>query len=152
MMPSLTGLKTVSGSVNYAVYQGSWPWVPEFSTLTPNKTGKAKGLDISVAESEGKYGLAFTGYLTVKEDAEYTFELESDSGAHFRLHDATVIDDDFQRNGGAVRAKVRLAAGQHPFRLYYRHESGPARLVLKWSSPGFAPRKVAAEDLSLAAR
>jgi hypothetical protein len=31
---------------------------------------------------------------------------------------------------------IRLAAGLHPFRLFYRHKAGEAKLVLPYSGPG----------------
>jgi len=148
-MPPVDGHATTNGFVEFSVYKGTWPWVPDFSSMTSIRTGRSVGLDLSVVEADSNYGVAFGGFITAPRDGEYEFQFESDSGGHFRIHDATVIDDDFDRSGGPITASVVLAAGRHPFRLYYRHESGPAKLSLKWSGPGFELRELAAQDLSV---
>ena len=68
-------------------------------------------------------------------DGNYTFYLNDDAGAVFRLHDATVIDDDFTHTNGEVSGSIRLQAGLHPFHLTYRHGTGTNALSLKYSGP-----------------
>jgi hypothetical protein len=67
------------------------------------------------------------------------------------LHDSRVIDDDFGRTGAPVRGHVRLAAGWHPLRLYYRHANGEPRLHLTVSGPeaaGGQPQPISSEALA----
>ena len=75
-------------------------------------------------------------------DGDYNFYLTSDAGAVFRVHDATVIDDDFTHTNGEVSASIRLKAGPHPIRLTYRHLSGAAVLDLKYSGPAISKQTV----------
>jgi arylsulfatase A-like enzyme len=149
-VPPATNSVFTNGVIEYAAFEGSWPWVPEFAALKPLRSGKVTGLDLSVRPRDENFGIAFSGFLTVPATGEYTFILKSDSGAHFRIHDATVIDDDFNRTGAEVSGSIRLAAGRHPFRLYYRHATGPRELSLNWSGPTFAKRPLASGDVSLA--
>jgi arylsulfatase A-like enzyme len=149
-VPASTNTAFTNGVMHFAAFEGAWPWVPEFSTLTAISTGSAAGLDLSVRSRDTNFGIAFSGYLTVPGDADYTFYLTSDSGAHFRIHEATVIDDDFLHSGSEISATIRLKAGRHPFRLYYRHGSGARLLELKYSAPGLLKQVVPTISFSLA--
>jgi hypothetical protein len=122
--------------LDYAVYEGPWPWVPDSDALRPIATGKSAGLDVSVLPPEGEAGLSFKGFFNAPTAGEYTFWLQCDTGAEMWLHEARVIDDDFAHDGSEVKASIHLAAGLHPFRLFYRHKGGEVKLVLQYSGPG----------------
>jgi arylsulfatase A-like enzyme len=140
--PSRTSVPT-NGMVTYAVYEGDWPWVPEFTTMPPLKTGWTKGINLEVRPQKQHYGILFEGYIHAQVPGNYTFYLEDDGGAILRVHDATVIDNDFNHvDWPGVQADIHLAAGWHSFRLYYRHETGPANLSLKLAGPGFAAQPI----------
>jgi hypothetical protein len=135
-VPALTAVNAVSGELDFAVFEGDWPWVPEFGSIAPLREGRTNGFHLAVRPRDEHFGIAFRGFITVPVEGDYTFHLKSDSGAHLRLHEATVIDDDFGRTGQEVSSTIRLAVGAHPFRLYYRHGSGPRVLDLEASGPG----------------
>lgn len=123
---------------------GTWDWVPEFRDLSPVATGVSTTPDLAVRPSDEHFGIAFTGYLQVPTAGAYTFHLASDTGAQLWLHDGHLIDDDFNHSGNASSAPVQLAAGLHPFRLYYRHRTGARTLALEWTGPGIARQPVPA--------
>jgi hypothetical protein len=85
----------------------------------------------------------------VPTDGDYTFYVQSDSGAEMWLHEAHLIDDDFNHNGAEVSASIRLAAGLHPIRLFYRHKPCEAKLALEYSGPGIAKQPVPLAALSI---
>jgi arylsulfatase A-like enzyme len=124
-----------SGYLNYAMYLGQWPWVPDFDALAVHATGVAVGLDPDVSKQEGDYGISYKGYIKVPANGEYTFYLKDDSGAQLWLHEAHLIDDDFNHDGKEVSATILLQKGYHPIRLFYRHKSGPKELKLDYSGP-----------------
>lgn len=131
-----------NGKLDFATFAGNWPWVPEFAALSASRRGRVAGLDLSVRPRDENFGIAFSGFITVPTEGEYTFYLKNDSGALFRMHEATVIDDDFRHTGGEVSGSIRLQAGRHPFRLYYRHASGPRLLSLDYSGPSIQRQAV----------
>ena len=96
-VPASTNTLYTNGVLQFAAYEGSWPWVPELSSLTFVSTGKVVGIDLSVRTRDDNFGIAYSGYLAVPNDGDYVFYLSSDSGGSFRIHDATVVDDDFAR-------------------------------------------------------
>ena len=64
--------------------------------------------------------LLFTGFIKAPGDGDYKFYLSTDTGALMRLHEATLIDEDFGYARGAEKsATIKLQAGFHPLRLYY---------------------------------
>jgi arylsulfatase A-like enzyme len=144
-IPGITA--PVSPGVVWASYSGAFPWVPDFSPLTPVATGSSAGITPSVGPSGEHFGLRFEGYLLIPADGDYTFHLPSSGGSHLRIHEATVIDDDFARTGAEPSGTIRLRAGLHPFHLNYRHAAGAAALALDWSGPGIARQAVPAANL-----
>ena len=126
----------------------------------PKEDGQALLDDLKPASSGTRADLAlhlpgnadsvlFTGYLEAPANGEYTFHLAANSGALFRLHEATVIDADFgHTDGSEVSGAIRLQAGRHPFRLYYHRGSAAAPVLkLQWSSQASPKQDVAASAL-----
>ena len=105
----------------WSLYLGQWPWLPDYRTLTPAKRGETKTVDLSMAESGQPFGVAFTGFFHAKQEGVYTFALAGDTDAMLFLHDNRVIDEPMKNSAGQFTGSVRLQAGWHPLRLYYRH-------------------------------
>jgi len=147
-MPAVTAAVT-PGALDASAYEGQWKWVPDFETLKPVRTARVKGFDLSVRSRDENVGIKFTGYLKVPTDGEYEFSVTSDAGVEMWLHEAHVLDDDFNHDGSEVSTKVRLMAGLHPIRLFYRHGTGVARLDVKWSGPGIEKQVIATDALAV---
>lgn len=130
----------VSPGVAWTSYAGATSWVPDFSSFTPLASGNHGSITPAVGPGGENFGLRFEGYLSVPGDGDYTFYLPSSGGSHLRIHETTVIDDDFARTGAEPSGTIRLRAGLHPFRLNFRHASGAAALALDWAGPSL-PRQ-----------
>ena len=131
VIPAVKAGVDVGKRLEYAVFEGTRPWLSNFNLLTPAKTGRTQGLDLSVRPRAAQCGLRFRGCLPAPADGEYTFHLTSDAGAQLRLHDALVIDDHFNHNGSEGTASARLQTGLHPLGLFCRHQTGGAALRLE---------------------
>jgi hypothetical protein len=121
--PTEQGMTTRSG-LTWSLYQGDWPWLPDFRTLTPVRQGTCQRVEVSVVEARPSGGVAFNGFFHAPRDGEYTFTITSDTGAMLFLHDIRVIDEPMKHAAGTFSGSVRLKAGWHPLRLYYRHAGG----------------------------
>ncbi len=142
LVPSVSVGTPQPGRLEARVYHGAWPWVPDFDALSPVAKTTRAGLQVDGQNAAAQFGVAFNGYIRVPADGQYTFYLTSDSGAQMWLHEAHVIDDDFNHTGAEVSAAIRLQAGLHPLRLFYRHTSGSCHLELKYSGPGLEEQPV----------
>lgn len=71
-----------------------------------------------------------------------------------RIREATVIDADYDYPGNVERPRaIRLAAGLHPFRLFYaRARGGVPTLLFCWSGPGIAKQAIPASAFRRAAQ
>jgi arylsulfatase A-like enzyme len=142
-LPSLPPASVRNG-VKWKAYEGYWPWLPEFRTLTPVSNGSASMPTPSVRSKDKDAGLVFEGYLQVPATGAYTFQLGADSNTSLWIHDCHVIDNNYNYSPTKAGSPIYLSAGQHPFRLYYRHQTGTPSLTLSYSGPGFAMQPVPA--------
>lgn len=143
----------VVGSLNFSTYTGHWPWLPDFRAMTAEKSGQVEGFILPgrrTAATGGKpesnrekagpqEGVAFDGFVNVPADGDYVFTITSDSGIVLWLHDSLVIDDDYVHDDAPRSGSVKLKAGWHPVRLFYRHEPAEfaARLHVAIHGPNF---------------
>jgi arylsulfatase A-like enzyme len=139
------------GFIDADLYKGPWPWVPDFDALHAVSHQRSAGFDLAPLNLLQDSGVKFTGYLKVPTDGTYTFWLTDDDGAQFWLHEAHVIDDDFNHNGTAVTASIPLKQGLHPFRLFYRHGQGSPILKLEYQGPGITRQVIPPQALALPA-
>ena len=139
------------GSIKADAFAGDWPWVPDLDALQPVRTTEPHGFDLAPPDAAGRpFATRFTGSIDVPATGPYTFWLTTDAGAEFWLNEGHLIDDDFTHTAGATApAQVILAAGTHPFRLFYRHKAGPPALRLEYAGPGIARQPIPADALRL---
>jgi len=135
-----------SPGLTWSLFQGAWPWLPDFRTLTPARRGETKMIELGMAPADQPFGMAFEGYFQATQDGEYTFTLDSDTGASLFLHDIRVIGEPLKNAAGQFSGSVRLQAGWHPVRLYYRHAgSAKPRLELNCQLGGTGEYRLSAE-------
>ena len=133
LVPSLAVTPADATTFTWSLFTGEWPWMPDFRTLKPASTGKTAGVSLAMAPANRPFGLSFEGFFHAPADGDYTFTLASDTGAMLFIHDIRVIDEPLKKPSGKISGTVRLQAGWHPLRLYYRH-AGAAAPLLEFSS------------------
>jgi len=76
-------------NLEFAYYEApagtSWSSVKDFFGATPKSTGFVSRIDTSMAERAENFGLRFSGYIEVPQDAQYTFYLTSDEGSQLYI-------------------------------------------------------------------
>lgn len=133
-------LKNPIGLVRYNYYEGNWSSLPDFSALTPVKTGSLLSLSLNVAgRTNDNFGIRYTGYLKAPEDGEYTFYLTSDDGSRFSIGTTQIVANqcDPETNG-----KIYLQAGYHPFTFDFFEGQVTESFALMWSGPGLSKRNL----------
>ncbi|WP_247235605.1 sulfatase-like hydrolase/transferase [Telluribacter sp. SYSU D00476] len=146
-IPALKAEQASEGGLEYQVFEVSAPWValPSSLGVPPKKSGRGKGMDLSVRTRDHDLVIQYQGLLEVPQTGEYTFTVQADGGAVLRLHDATVLDaDKGYKSGSLLSSKVHLEKGYHPLRLIYAggKHTKPS-LTATWSGPGFSVQPLA---------
>ncbi len=152
LVPSVANPPAGEPGVGWSLFHGEWPWMPDFRTLTPESSGKSKQIELTLAPDDKPFGVVFYGYFVAADDGEYTFTVETDTGAMLFLHDIRVIDEPMKSSTGEFSGSVRLQAGWHPLRLLYRHTKGEPRLKFTYQSAVRGLSKFSAENLRQTAK
>lgn len=121
---------------SYSYYEGVWNNLPDFSKLTPVKSGIVDRVNLEIRQREHNYGLVFDGWVNVPATNVYTFYLASDDGSRLIIDSQTVIDYDGVHGAEEKSVELPLAAGWHKITLqYFQQEIGQA-LKLEWQPQG----------------
>jgi arylsulfatase A-like enzyme len=113
----------VSGKLHagfgWQFYQGNFPWVISEKGLKADEKGTCN--NISGKEASDKKGMiCYEGFIKIPADGKYTFSLQTTGKAYLRLHEATLIDEDFgYASGTQLIQYANLKADLHSVKLYY---------------------------------
>lgn len=124
--------------VKYKVYNGDWDKLPDFDDLKAAAEGVAKDnlIDIHIVPQRERYGMVFTGTLSIAKAGKYTFSLDSDDGSRLLIDGKAVITLDGLRGMGQRQtATVDLAAGEVPVRVEYFEKTGNEGLMITMRDP-----------------
>jgi glucuronoarabinoxylan endo-1,4-beta-xylanase len=118
--------------LDYSYYQGTWTTMPNFTALTPVKTGTVTNFDISGANLIDYFGFRFTGYVDVPKDTIYTFSLNSNDGSMLYIGNTVVVNNDgVHGTGNEPSGTIGLKAGKHAIRVDYFEAAGEQSLLVK---------------------
>lgn len=128
---------TVSGKLisgfSWKFYKGNFPWVISEKNLNANKKGTGKTI---TGKEAGKIAgmICYQGFVKIPADGTYTFSLQTPGKAYLRIHEATLIDEDFgYKPNTEITQAINLKAGYHAIKLNYLVQKGTATgLKLKW--------------------
>nr|WP_157536442.1 sulfatase-like hydrolase/transferase [Mucilaginibacter sp. L294] len=135
LIPANTITGELKAGINWKFYKGDFPWVISEQNLTANEKGV--GSTITGKEAGKKNGVVcYDGYVKVPADGKYTFSLQTTGKAYLRLHEATLIDEDFgYKPNTKITQDVYLKAGYHKIMLnYLRKETERSDVKLEWKS------------------
>ncbi|NMM47226.1 PKD domain-containing protein [Marinigracilibium pacificum] len=131
-----------AGQFTYNYYEGNYSSLPDFSRLTPKKTGEATDINLSYAVASNTFLLEFIGSITVPTAGEYTFYLTSDDGSKLKINNNVVINNDGLHAAVTKQVKVNMTTAATPFVLEYMQNWGGKELKLEVAGPGISRRVV----------
>ena len=133
-------LKDILNVIDYSYYEGSWSSVPDFSKLTPVKTGTISTLSLAIpGRIDDYFGVHYNGYIKAPADGEYKFYMTADDGARFLIDGVQIVANQCQPE---TTGTILLRAGYHPFSIDFFEIQVTESITLKWSSAGFSKRNV----------
>ena len=122
--------------LDYSYYENYWTSLPDFTTLTPVKTGTTNIPSLSVRNQDQNYGLRFTGYISVPTDGVYTFYTDSDDGSKLLIGTTEVVNNDGNHGEQEHSGTIGLKAGVHALTIVYFQGGGGQALSVSYSGPG----------------
>jgi len=136
------------GGLAYEYYEGDIKAMPDFSSLTPTRTGiAATGNLENIQHRPEVFAIQETGYVKIPKDGIYTFWTGSDDGSKLWIDGRLVVDNDGPHAYQEMQGQVALRASLHPIRVTYFDSGGANYLRLFWQGPGFAKQHFAATAL-----
>lgn len=121
--------------LDYRYYEGNWTQLPDFTALTPVKTGTASVPDVSMRNRDDFFGLRFTGYVNVPADGVYTFYSASDDGSKLFIGNTAVVNHDGTHPQTEQSGTIGLKAGKHAITVVYFENAGGEGLNVSYSGP-----------------
>ena len=134
-------LLSVAG-VNFSYYEGTWSALPNFSTLTPVKTGLTHNFDPSIRNRDADYGFVWKGNVSIAKAGAYTFYTASDDGSELLVDGIRVVNNDGLHGTTEKSGKVSLTAGTHAITVEYFQAGGGQRLTTSYQGPGIAKQGI----------
>ena len=128
--------------IRYAYYEGEWDSLPAFHSLTPRKEGVLPNISFSPRDQVEHFAFEYAGWVTVPEDAVYSFYAESDDGSRLYIDDILVVDNDKLHGMTEARGIAPLAAGPHAIRVTFFEKTGGDGLTVSYGSARMAKRRI----------
>lgn len=141
-LPPATDPGNPLSGMKYALYEGRWESLPDFSQLSPTKTADLKNnlVDKEVIGKRRDYvAVVYEGEIDVPADGQYTFFTTSDDASRVVVDDTEVARHDGTHPWGEIRTgEITLTKGKHPFRYEWLEYAGQEELYVGWGGPGLA--------------
>ncbi len=134
--------------MNYRYYLGSFDKLPDFSTLTPAKTGVTAGVSIAPRTQNDLFAFVWEGFVRIPVNGTYTFRTNSDDGSKLYIgalnqgtsaysHTATALVDNDGLHGAQNRdGTITLTAGIYPIAVTFFEKTGSGEnCTVSWRTP-----------------
>lgn len=127
--------------LQFHLYLGDWKKLPDFSTLQPHRAGPIPDnlVELNLDDYKNQFGVVYEGKLKTPRQGEYSFALACDDGARVLIDGKKVVEYDGIHSSAQIKeGKIKLAEGEHAFRLEYFQAAGYADIFVAWRGPDFA--------------
>lgn len=140
-----------SKGLTYRYYEGSWNTLPDFSTLSPVKTGTSPNIDINVrpAGRNDNFAFVWEGYITINKPGVYTFETVSDDGSRLYFNSlylpsaTAIVNNDGVHPPASATGSVNIAVtGAYPVSFTFFEKEGGEQMQVYWTGPGIARQQI----------
>ncbi len=137
---------TATNGLNYKYYTttSSYPWklLPDFSRLTPAKTGIVSNFSISPKTQTNYFAFVYEGEVQIDAAGTYTFYSYSDDGSQLFINGNMVVNNNGTHGAQEKSGSVYLAAGRHNIKVTYFDYINGETLAVKYAGPGIAKQTI----------
>ncbi len=131
----------VAGGLNYKYFESATAWttLPNFSTLTPVKTGNTPNIDLTVRNRTTNYGMYWEGQIYIPVAGSYTFETYSDDGSKLYIgsySESNLVVNNDGVHGAQYREGTKTFAtpGMYPIVITYFQGSSSTTMQVYWKN------------------
>ncbi len=124
--------------LSYEYHEARVRSVRGLDSLAPLRRGTVDRVARRGDERAELFGIRFTGFLVVPEDALYEFSLTSDDGSTMEVGGQVVVDNDGFHGADERTGMVALRAGAHPVTIRFFQGEGGVALDLRVRRAGGA--------------
>ncbi len=122
--------------LDYSYYEGTWSMLPDFSALTPVKTGSISTFSLTPRIKSDYFGFRFTGYINITTAGNYTFYTNSDDGSKLYINNNLIVNNDGAHAPQERSGTVNLPVGKHAIRVDFFENAGGEQCNVSYSGPG----------------
>lgn len=128
--------------LNWAYYEGRWRRLPDWTKLTPVKSGNSVTPELPADHRPENFGVVYDGYIRIPTAGAYTFFTTSDDGSTIMIDDVLITDNDGAHGESEEAGYVMLAAGLHKIRLQYYNGASDFTFSTAVEGPGLKKQVV----------
>jgi hexosaminidase len=137
------------GAIKYYYVPGKFKNTLEIDTNLATKKGEVSQIALNKITGKAReYGLVFSGFFNVNENANFEFSLFSDDGSRLYIDNELIIDNDGKHARYESSAGVLLKEGYHQIKVLY-FDDGPGS-TLQVSIKGTDGKKIELPSVMLA--
>ncbi len=136
VMPLGEGLK----DLRFQLYLGKWDKLPDFSKLTPHRSGPVEDnlIQIKLDDYKNEFGVVFTGKINAPRKGSYRFYTTGDDGVRLLVDGKKVVEYDGIHPAGDIKeGSCQLDEGEHELRLEYFQGGGEIFVFAAWKGTNF---------------
>jgi alpha-L-fucosidase len=132
----------VAPGVLYSYYEGNWDSLPDFSNLTPKKSGSNTIFNLKPREQGDLYAFKYDGFIKIDEKGVYSFFTASDDGSQLFIDGKLIVDNNGLHGLHEEGGTVALESGMHSIQVTYFENDGGDNLEVLWRKPGFYKQEI----------
>lgn len=126
-----------SNGISYSYYEGDFQSLPDFTKLTPVRTGIVDEISLdSIPHGTGSFAVKFSGKLNIEKEGEYRFYCSSDDGSRLSIDGKQIMASDFVHRLYTRWGAIMLTKGLHTIEAEYFNAGDASNLFVKYTGPG----------------
>ncbi len=131
--------------VSYRYFVGEWRAIPDFFSLTPEKTGSVSRIGFQEIETNrDHYAIQFLALLNIPREGLYTFTTGSNDGSRLFVDQVEVVHNDQPHGYLEESGSIHLTAGEHLLEVRYFQNGGGQDLAVFYQGPGVERQEIPA--------
>ena len=131
----------------YRYYEGAWPVLPDFTSLTPLQSGVVPVFSPAPRRREANFALTFDGNIRIPATGAWTFHTLSDEGSQIWIDGRLVVNHDGLHTTSETSGRISLPAGIHRIAVAYFQAAGAMALEVSYEGPGVSKQAIPASAL-----